>query len=121
MMYKSPLTLYVIWHPSFAQGKEIATSLYSTFCRDIKDPLSRGLGIPVYYRSVFVGKAPILIDTTNATRNVIVLLIDQHFMIDDGFRAYTETLTVLVDDKTRVYPVALCDQAYSIGCNLDKL
>ncbi len=121
MSYKSPLTLYVIWHPDFAQGKEIATSLYSTFCRDIHEPLSRGIGIPVYYRSAFVNKSPIQIETSNAKRNAIVLLIDQHYMIDDGFRTYTETLTQLIDDNTRVYPVALCEQSYDIGCNLDSL
>lgn len=121
MSYKSPLTLYVVWHPDFAQGKEIASSLYNTFCRDIKEPLTRGLGIPVYYRSAFVDKAPIPIETTNAERNAIVLLIDQHYMIDNGFRNYTEKLTQIVDDNTRIYPVALCEQSYGIGCNLDKL
>jgi hypothetical protein len=118
---KYPLSIFVVWHPSFVHGREIANSLYNAFCRDIKEPLSRGLGIPVYYRSVFVDKAPIPIETTNAVRNAIVLLIDQHYMIDDGFRAYTETLTHMVDDNTRLYPVALCEQSYGIGCNLDKL
>ncbi|MDN3657832.1 toll/interleukin-1 receptor domain-containing protein [Ferruginibacter paludis] len=118
---KYPLSIFVVWHPNFIQGKEIANNLYSTFCRDIKEPLSRGLGIPVYYRSLFVDKVPIPVQTTNANRNAIVLLIDQQYMIDDGFRAYTETLAQLVDDNTRVYPVALCEQSYGIGCNLEKL
>ncbi|HMU46124.1 MAG TPA: toll/interleukin-1 receptor domain-containing protein [Chitinophagaceae bacterium] len=118
---KYPLSIFVVWHPSFAHGKEIANKLYSTFCRDIEEPLSRGLGIPVYYRSVSVDKAPISINTENANRNAIVLLIDQNYMIDDTFRAYTEGLAGLVDDNTRVYPVALCEQSYDIGCGLDKL
>lgn len=49
---KYPLSLFVVWHPSFAEGKNIANYLYSIFCRDIEEPLSRGLGIQVYYRSV---------------------------------------------------------------------
>lgn len=118
---KYPLSVFVVWHPGFAQGKEIANKLYSTFCRDIEEPLSRGLGIPVYYRSVSTDKAPIPIDTTCANRNAIVLLIDQHYMVDNDFRKYTETLLGLVDDNTRVYPVALCEQSYGIGCGLDKL
>ncbi len=116
-----PLSLFVVWHPDFARGKEIANKLYSTFCRDIEEPLSRGLGIPVYYRSVYADNMPIPIDISNANRNAIVLLIDQHYMVDDGFRTYTETLVGLVDDNTRVYPVALCEQSYDIGCGLDKL
>lgn len=118
---KYPLSLFVVWHPDFVHGKEIANKLYSTFCRDVEEPLSRGLGIPVYYRSVPVDKAPIPIDTNMATRNVIVLLIDQHYMVDNAFRAYTETLADQVDVNTRIYPVALCKDAYEIGCGLDKL
>lgn len=116
-----PLSLFVVWHPDFARGKEIANKLYSTFCRDIEEPLSRGLGMPVYYRSVYADNMPIPIDISNASRNAIVLLIDQRYMVDDGFRTYTETLVGLVDDNTRVYPVALCEQSYDIGCGLDKL
>jgi TIR domain len=118
---KYPLSLYVVWHPKFTEGKTIANNLYSIFCRDVEQPLSRGLGIPVYYRSVSFDTTPIPIDTRNANRNAIILLIDQHFMIDDNFRAYTEGLTKLLDDNTRIYPVSLCEQATGIGCGLDSL
>jgi hypothetical protein len=118
---KYPLSLYVVWHPKFIEGKTIANNLYSIFCRDVEQPLSRGLGIPVYYRSVSFDTTPIPIYTRNANRNAIILLVDQHFMIDDNFRAYTEGLTKLLDDNTRIYPVSLCDQATGIGCGLDSL
>lgn len=118
---KYPLSLFVVWHPKFIEGKAIAHKLYSIFCRDIEEPLSRGLGIPVYYRSVGFDKMPISIEVNNATRNAIVLLIDQHYMTDDAFRDYTEVLVKAVDENTRVYPVALCKQAYEIGCGLKKL
>ena len=32
---KYPLSLFVIWHPDFAEGGNIANDLYSVFCRDI--------------------------------------------------------------------------------------
>jgi hypothetical protein len=118
---KYPLSLFVVWHPSFTEGKTIADNLYSIFCRDIKEPLSRGLGISVYYRSTSFDKAPIPIDTNNATRNAIVLLIDQKYFIDENFRAYTEELNKLVGEHTRIYPVALCEQAYELGCGLNSL
>lgn len=118
---KYPLSLYVVWHPKFTEGKTIANNLYSIFCRDVEQPLSRGLGIPVYYRSVSFDSTPIPINAGTAKRNAIILLVDQHFMIDDNFRAYTEALTKLLDDNTRIYPVSLCEQATSIGCGLDSL
>lgn len=117
---KYPLSLFVVWHPKFTEGKIIAKSLYSIFCRDVEQPLSRGLGIPVYYRSVSLNKAPIPIDTSNTKRNAIVLLIDQQYFIDKNLREYTETLVKLVDDNTRIYPIQLCEQAYDMGCGLSS-
>ena len=115
---KYPLSLFVVWHPKFTEGKIIANNLYGIFCRDIEQPLSRGLGIPVYFRSVSFDKTPIPIDLSNAKRNAILLLIDQQYFTDENFRAYTEELNKLVDDNTRIYPISLCEQAYEIGCGL---
>lgn len=117
---KYPLSLFVVWHPKFAEGKAIANLIYSIFCRDIDEPLSRGLGIPVYYRSVSFNKTPIPVDLSNANRNAIVLLIDQQYFIDKDFREYTEALVKLVDDNTRIYPISLCEQAHEIGCGLSS-
>ncbi|MFN8323971.1 MAG: toll/interleukin-1 receptor domain-containing protein [Chitinophagales bacterium] len=114
---KYPLSLFVVWHPKFEEGKKIAESLYSIFCRDIDQPLTRGLGIPVYFRSTSL----IPIDSSNSTRNAIVLLVEENYMTDEAFRGYTESLIKQVDDNTRLYPVALCEQAYGIGCGLDSL
>jgi hypothetical protein len=118
---KYPLSIFVVWHPKFSEGRAIANNLYSLFCRDIELPLSRGLGIPVYYRSASYDKSPIPIDTKNAKRNAIFLLIEQQYMIDEDFRTYTEKLMKLVDENTRVYPIALCEQAYEMGCGLNVL
>lgn len=118
---KYPLSIFVVWHPKFKEGKTIANKLYSDFCRDIEQPLSRGLNIPVYYRSNSLDKMPIPIDTNNASRNAIILLIDQEYMIDENFRKYTESLVNLIDGNTRVFPVALCKQSYEIGCGLKSL
>jgi hypothetical protein len=108
---KYPLSIYVVWHPHFLEGKKIANTLYSIFCRDVEKPLSRGLGIPVFYRSKSFDKIPPIINPELSDRNAIVLLIDQNFFIDEEFGLYTESLTEMVDDNTRIFPVQLCDQA----------
>jgi len=117
---KYPLSLFIVWHPKFTKGKTIANNLYSIFCRDIKEPLSRGLGIPVYYRSESFDKVPIPINTIHANRNAIILLVDIEYFVDDDFRAYTEDLYKLIDENTRIYPVALCEQAHEIGCGISS-
>lgn len=117
---KYPLSIYIVWHPNFTKGKEIAETIYSIFCRNVDEPLSRGLGIPVYFRSVSSGIEPIPIPQGQSTRLAIVLLIDQEYFIDDNFRKYTESLVRMVDKNTRIYPVQLCDQAFDIGCGLNN-
>lgn len=111
---KYPLSLFVVWHPEFKEGKMLANNLYSIFCRDVDQPLSRGAGIPVYFRSKSFEKKPIPIDTVNATRNAIVLLIDDNYYLDSDFEEYTKYLLSLIDDNTRIYPVALCKDAYDV-------
>lgn len=111
---KHPLSIYVVWHPDFKAGQKIAESIYETFCRRVDDPLSRGLGIPVYFRSAQVNGAPIDIRKTNSTRNAIILLLDQNFVIDPGLTAYAKKLAKLIDRQTRIFPVRLCDEAGSV-------
>lgn len=115
---KHPLSLYVVWHPDFKAGQKIAESIYETFCRRVDDPLSRGLGIPVYFRSAKVNGAPIDIPKTDSTRNAIIILLDQHFVIDSDsdsdFKAYVKRLAGLADRNTRIFPVKLCAEAGSV-------
>jgi hypothetical protein len=114
---KYPLSLIVVWHPSFSEGKTIANDLYGIFCRDIDEPLSRGLGIQVYYRSVSLFP----IDTNIANRNAIILLIDENYMVDSDFQEYTKQIVSLTDENTRIYPIALCEQATGLGCGLNSI
>ncbi|MDV3936900.1 hypothetical protein CMT78_03860 [Elizabethkingia anophelis] len=119
---KYPLNIYVIWHPNFGFGKTIAEELYSTFCRDYKSPLSRGIGIPVYFRYIKLeDNKPLKIDFSNAEKNAIVLLIDEEYILDENFRSYTEDLSKKIDDNNRMFPVSLCNKAYSIDCGLSML
>ena len=93
----------------------IAQNLYSVFCRDIDQPLSRGLGIPVFFRSASVNKSPIPIDPYLSARNAIVLLIDQNYFIDASFESYTNSLADMESENTRIYPVQLCEQATDLN------
>lgn len=119
---KYPLNIYVIWHPNFESGKKIAEELYSTFCRDYQNPLSRGIGIPVYFRYIKLEEdKPLEIDLSNAEKNAIVLLIDEEYVLDEKFRSYTEHLSKNMSDDNRIFPISLFNKAYSIGCGLSTL
>lgn len=119
---KYPLNIYVVWHPDCKIGKDIAEEIYSTFCRDYQNPLSRGIGIPVYFRYIKLeNNQPLSIKTSEAERNAFILLIDEHLFLDDDFRDYIVELNKLVDSNNRIYPISLCNKAHTIGCDLGNL
>ena len=111
--YKSPLNIYVAWHPKFSEGKQYAREIYSTFCRDSKKPLSRGIGIPVFFRSkpVHATNLPIEIGFKEADRNAIVLLIDDEMFNDVNWSSYIDYLIKNISTNTRIFPVELSKYA----------
>ncbi|TPD70484.1 TIR domain-containing protein [Flavobacterium microcysteis] len=117
-----PLNIYVVWHPNFGFGKTIAEELYSTFCRDYQNPLSRGLNIPVYFRFIKLENGqPLTIDLNEAEKNAIILLIDEEYFLDDNFKSYTKQIVQKANDNNRIFPIKLFEYAYSINCGLNKL
>lgn len=117
-----PLNIYVVWHPNFGFGKRIAEELYSLFCRDYNNPLSRGLNIPVYFRFIKLDNGkPLEINFNDAEKNAVVLLIDEEYFMDNDFKAYTTEIVNKIDENNRIFPIAYFDYAYSIGCGLSTL
>lgn len=113
--YKSPLTAYVIWHPAYEQGEKFANAIYSTFCRDIAYPLSRGINIPVFYRSEFFeDNTPIEIPYNESDRNAIIILVDEKMFEDNNWRKYIRGIAKNKPDNTRLFPIALSQYAYYI-------
>lgn len=119
---KYPLNIHVVWHEDSPISKKIATELYNTFSRDYKKPLSRGLGIPVYFRYKKLSDGSLLpIDFTNAEKNAIILLIDEEYFDDDVYVEYTKQLLDEVDNNNRVFPISLYEKAYTISSELSKI
>jgi hypothetical protein len=114
MKYKSPLHTYVIWHPKFKDGAKFAKRIYSLLCRDSSNPLSRGIGIPVFYRSSYpIGEnKPIPIEFKDSKRNALIVLVDDEMFNDDNWGDYISGLLENENDKTRIFPVALSKYAY---------
>lgn len=119
---KYPLNIYVVWHPDCEIGKKLGEEIYSTFCRDYTDPLSRGMGIPVYFRYIKLdNNQPLSIDTSSAEKNAIILLIDEEFFLDEDYKDYVTELSNNVNSNNRIFPISLYNKAHNIGCNLSKL
>ena len=114
--YKSPFTIYVVWHHANEFGVKYGEALYNTFCRDTHSPLTRGLGIPVYFRFKPASgcKVPVDIDVTTSDRNAIILLVDDEMFLDAEWKVYVESLLNKESNTTRVFPVALSSYALSL-------
>lgn len=123
MKFTNPLAIYIIWHPDYLEGQEIADYLYSVFCRDTNKPLNKTLGIPVYFRKVNFQDLnhPILIDFEESDYTAVIPLVDNNFVLDQGYKNYIEKILVDTNDKSKVYPVAINNTAYNLSDNLSKL
>lgn len=126
MTYKTPLAIYIIWHPTFIEGQQIANYLYSVLCRNPEKPLVRSLGIPVYFRYVNeVGKKhPKEINFNESEYTAVIPLVSDEFVIDSDYGGYLDLIHDECNakkDKRRVYPVALSKHAFNISSKLSSI
>lgn len=113
---KIPLTVYIMWHPNFEEGYSYASKIYNIFSRDIKNPASRGIAIPILFPSEykdFEHKLEINFDVSE--RIAVVLLIDENMLIDTEWHSYVEQIynTCEVNSNFIIYPVALMKTAFN--------
>ncbi|HQX53176.1 MAG TPA: toll/interleukin-1 receptor domain-containing protein [Planctomycetaceae bacterium] len=111
--FKSPLTLYVLWHPDYSDGASIANKLFNVFSRNVDDTFARTPGIPVYFRSFPVAAdsaLPRAIPFDDADHSAIIVLVDDNMVVSDEWRAYVTGLDQAASSsagKIRLFPVAV--------------
>jgi hypothetical protein len=112
--YRAALAVYVVWHPEFKRGEEVANRLYVHFAQDGSLPgIRRGVGVPVFFRSAPAGEGsaePAPIDLTQAEHSVVVPLVDTKMFeaADQGWEKYFAALLPQLSDagRHRLFPVA---------------
>ena len=126
MSYKTPLAVYIIWHPNYLGGQHLADFLYSILCRNPEKPLVRSLGIPVYFRNKNEnGKnVPKEIDFSESEYTAIVPLVSDEFVNDRNYGNYLDQIHDTCNaekNKRRVYPVALSKNAFNVSAKLSAI
>jgi hypothetical protein len=116
---KAPLNVYLIWHPKANDVcRPLSQECFQLLNRDDKYPFSRGIQIPVYFRSVLVDgqNCPIPIKLENAERNIIFALIDDYYLCDAGMCEYLRDLhkTMSGNKSCQLHVVSLSVNAYKI-------
>jgi hypothetical protein len=124
--YQQRLVVYVVWHPGFTPGADLARRLYDNLMRDSQQPIARGLGIPVYFRSAAAAAGaarPRDIPLGKAHHTAVVVLVDDTMVIDreDGWSDYVSGLVRQIareEKKHRLLPVMLSDYAFDLDRDL---
>jgi hypothetical protein len=116
--FKSPLTLYVLWHPDYSAGALLADKLFKGFSRNVDDPFARTPGIPVYFRSAPAGansKLPRTIPFEESDYTAIIVLVDDRMVIGDEWNTYVTELDKVAaasPGKIRLFPVAVNSNSF---------
>ena len=120
------LVVYVVWHPNFETGAEIAEAVRRHFRRRIFENVSGGIGVSVIFRFVEADgeRVPLSIDLAGSEATAIVVLVDSCLAGDESWVGYIHELVERTEDRglgTRVFPVSmdansmsalgLCEQA----------
>ncbi len=117
----APLSIYVVWHPDYVEGAAFANFFYKSFCRDAEKPITRGLGINVFYRSKNLDPStkipPIPIVFDESLNNVVIVLIDDLMVIGEGWEKYVSDLWEhCKGDETCLFlPIAISNHAYNLS------
>lgn len=120
--FQSPLSIYVIWNAPYEDGEKYAENIYSSFCRKVKEPFERGIGIPVYFRSVFNEKgqmAGILVEESE--RNAVVLLCEGSMYDTEAWQQpIKQLLAHQAEGHLKIFPVSLDEDGFDIHEDLSR-
>lgn len=117
---KMPLSVYVLYHKNYKEGKEVYTDMYHLLCRNPERPLTNGIDIPVFLRTGGEGENIPEIKFNQSSKNVIFLLVDEFMYCCHTWKEYIKFLSSKIDDNTKIYPISLFKYAYEINPNLQK-
>ncbi len=126
MSFKTPLSVFIVWHPDYLEGQQMANFLYSVLCRDSSRPLIRSMGIPVYFRSTKEESKnhPIAIDFEESEFTAVIALVSDEFVVDKEYGNYLEKIfdkCNSVCEKRRVYPIAISKNALNVSAKLSPI
>ncbi|GEM_PF-1729487 len=128
---ETPVRIYVIWHPKYKMGKNIAHNIFNDFNRDLNDPEMAGIGIPVFFRCSQEPdqEIPKAIPFEKADYSFVIPLIDENLVVDTEWRDYLDGIyneskrqNSLADaNKIIIFPLALRQVAFRIPGPISKL
>lgn len=117
---KTPLSIYALYHSENKEGKRIFSELYKLLCRDVKDPFSDGLDVPVYCTSGG-DDSKIILAKSSSTKRVILLFIDINMFCSQVWRDKISELVKTKDKNTLIVGVKLYKHSFSINKEIGEI
>lgn len=117
---RTPLSVHALFHSKNTEGQRIYTELYKLLCRDIDNPFSDGLDIPVYY-ATGDDDAHIKLANSSSTKRVILLFIDMNMFCSQVWRDKITELLEQKDANTLIVGVKQYRHAFSINKKIGEI
>lgn len=117
---KTPLSVHALFHKDNSEGQRIYKELYKLLCRDIDNPFSDGLDIPVYY-ATGDEDTQIKLANSNSIKRVILLFIDVNMFCSQVWREKITELSEQKDANTLIVGVKQYRHAFSINKKLGEI
>lgn len=108
MAARPVLGVFGVWHPACVEGEGLARSLFTTLCANPAIPASRGLGIPVRFRTSIADEAvPTVVPFGEVQHAAVFVFADNVLVASDPWRHYVEELVQAAQPGDVIVPVAL--------------
>ncbi|HEY1964992.1 MAG TPA: toll/interleukin-1 receptor domain-containing protein [Acidobacteriaceae bacterium] len=102
------LVVYVVWHPGCQQARGYARTIFKTLYANPAVPASRGLGVPVKFRTATSGaEAPARIPFGEAQHTAVFVFADDELAADPLWRSYADGLVDAAGATDLVVPIAI--------------
>ena len=119
---QTPLAIHALFHSQNPEGLQIFSKLYSLLCRDVNNPFSDGLDIPLYFSTGDDSSQLKLVDTPSR-KKVILVFIDIYMYCSENWKKYIADLVDKydADDNTIIVGVKLYKHAFSFNKKLGEI
>lgn len=105
---RAVLRVYAVWHPGSARSEELARGVFRAVCADPDVPASRGLGIPVRFRTAASpDQLPAPVPFSEAEHAAVFVFADDLLVANNRWSSFADDLARSAGDGDVVVPVAL--------------